>query len=110
MSTYWGYHCKTCDKNSDHWFNHGERQLEEFFIAKTIIDKHNFKWIELNTLSGRNAGDMHEFLDNHRGHDICLHSEYGDIKEFAGGGNERQYDSSRHWRDDVYTEAATGLV
>ena len=27
MSTYWGYYCKNCKQESDHWFNHGEKLL-----------------------------------------------------------------------------------
>lgn len=83
MSTYWGYYCKTCEENSEHWFNHGEKQLEEFFIARGIINKYDFAFVKIYTLGNWATGDIHEFLDRHEGHDICLHSEYGQIKDFA---------------------------
>ncbi len=82
MSTYWGYYCKTCEENSDHWLNHGEKCMEEFFIARDIFKKLNFTWVELQASSYWATSDMHEFLDKHDGHEICLHSEYGETKEF----------------------------
>ena len=88
MSTYWGYYCKTCSENSAHWFNHGEKLLAEFFEAKNLIEKCNFAFVEIYIQCDWASGDMHKFLDKHSGHDICLHSEYGNIKGFVTGGEK----------------------
>ena len=82
MSTYWGYCCKTCDTETEHWFNHGEDQLNEYITARKVIEQsgYEFYWASLSVLGGDWAlGEMDEFLNQHKGHEIALKSEYGDI-------------------------------
>lgn len=84
MSTDWGYYCRTCQVESDTWINHGEEALSEFVYIRNIIEAsgYDFYWIEVESISSY-SGDMREFLDQHKGHDICLASEYGDKKELV---------------------------
>lgn len=83
MSIYWGYYCRDCEVASeDHWINHGERALAEYKKAREALADFDFYWIEVAPLGyGWAAGEMAEFLDKHRGHDVALQDEYGNVKD-----------------------------
>lgn len=81
MSTYWGYKCIDCDQeSSDEWFNHGDEKLTacvELWEHIKIIN--NSMWLSVELLGGNY--DVFQFLEQHEGHDIKLHNEYGHIKD-----------------------------
>lgn len=82
MSVYWGYRCQDCNQETDHWFNHGEEQLSEYFAAYQLIKEYQFRWFDINLLGGSGFYDeMQEFLDNHLRHNIVLCNEYGDTAQ-----------------------------
>lgn len=87
MSTHWGFTCKTCEEYSSTWINHGEEMLREFFkiapklnkiLSETDLD------IEFNIMGfGWNkdfVSDALQFLAFHKGHQISLRNEYGDVE------------------------------
>jgi hypothetical protein len=85
MSTYWGYYCKDCKKETDHWINHGEEVLTVLKKHEKILNtavKESDGWIEIH-LMGFDIDDDYplEWLEKHRGHNIVLKNEYGDEKE-----------------------------
>ena len=83
MSTYWGYYCRTCDIASDHWHNHGDDMLTEFYNAWHALRGMRLVWCSVSTLARWADLEMSIFLGEHAGHDIALQSEYGDAKDIA---------------------------
>ena len=81
MSTYWGYYCRTCNVASDHWHNHGEELLTEFYDVWHVVKELQPAWIEVRTHSQWADLEMTTFLEDHKGHGIALQSEYGDVKD-----------------------------
>ena len=81
MSTYWGYRCQDCSQDTEHWLNHGEMALSEFFLAHQLMHAYEFGWVEISILgSASYLDEMRSFLDTHEGHDIVLANEYGETK------------------------------
>lgn len=83
MSTYWGYYCLDCQDESDHWLNHGEAALREYFEITQMIEESGkeFIWLEIGIMGGDGfRGEMSEFLAKHWGHSIALRNEYGHTK------------------------------
>jgi hypothetical protein len=81
MSTYWGYYCRNCDEASDHWHNHGDELLVEFYDAWHVVKAMNPVWIHVGTTSSWADLEMSVFLEDHMGHDVALQSEYGDVRD-----------------------------
>ena len=81
MSTYWGYYCRTCSEESEHWHNRGEELLSEFYEARNAVRALQPIWVTVSTISQWADLDMLIFLDDHEGHDIALHNEYGEIAD-----------------------------
>lgn len=79
MSEYMGYYCRTCAVASEHWHNHGDAMLSEFYHAKRCLM--GSIWVVLGTLARWPDTMMHTFLEEHDGHDIALQSEYGDVRD-----------------------------
>lgn len=91
MSTYWGFHCKTCPQTemeheddfrsaySEHWMNHGEHvlraiaRLTPHFVA--IQEGDDTGYIEMSVMAYGYAPIS--WVIEHAGHDIELHNEYG---------------------------------
>jgi hypothetical protein len=49
MSTYWGYRCLDCDKETDTWINHGETALNEYFEVRRLTRKTIILFYIMNT-------------------------------------------------------------
>lgn len=83
MSTYWGYYCRTCSKESEHWHNHGEELLAEFYEAWRVVHALQPRWVSVRVGQPWDycEWELGDFLKDHEGHDIALHSEYGDIAD-----------------------------
>lgn len=88
MSTYYGYHCRTCKQSSDYWLNHGDAALQEALdawptIIKPAIDLgRKSGWIEVDiSILGTTTYVYDDtpigFLDCHDGHTVVLEDEYG---------------------------------
>lgn len=95
MSTYWGFHCKTCLQDdvergeydytgaySETWANHGEDALRT--VAKltphlaVIRETDTGGWIQVEMLGYGSAPIS--WVMEHAGHDIELHNEYGKVE------------------------------
>ena len=81
MSEYWGLHCKTCDKSTDHDFNHGEEILRSLVKAtphiKAALDADKSGYLEFSIM-GHHGSDITIFaLEEHVGHELEIESEYG---------------------------------
>lgn len=95
MSTYWGFHCKTCPQDrepcneddqstpySDHRMNHGQgalRNIANFarhFKAIGLGDSTGY--IEMRVMA-YGSGPIYWVIE-HEGHDIELHNEYGKVE------------------------------
>lgn len=89
MSTYWGYKCKDCNVSSEHWFNHGDDYLNALVAVREDLEqvmKRLEKWIGWRIdISHMNVDEENplEFLQQHKGHNIVLENEYGDLKELT---------------------------
>jgi len=81
MSKYWGYYCRTCNEATDHWHNHGEELLDEYYRAWHLIRTLQPLWIEVRTLTQWADIEVAIFLGDHEGHDIALQSDRGDIAD-----------------------------
>ncbi len=92
MSTYWGYHCRTCHDSSDHWVNHGDAQLAALWDLRHCVA----------TLHGNAGGTVEVELLGHGAapaawvvahwqHDVVLENEYGDRTDPATGADARRY-------------------
>jgi hypothetical protein len=99
MSTYYGYHCKTCPPvpddtpyvedritaDSPYWDNHGDDRLRALAQCapelKALLDKVEQSdcsgWLELHWLGCYDSPDPMMWLMAHYGHDIELMDEYG---------------------------------
>lgn len=76
MSTEWGYFCKTCQEESETWFNHGSDILEQYIQARNLTK--DLYYIDIAPTGNKWAvSEMDTFLDAHEGHEICAISEYG---------------------------------
>jgi len=94
MSEYWGLYCKTCDKSTDHEFNHGEEILRSLVKAtphlKAAFDIDTSGYFEFH-LMGHNWSDVTGFaLEEHAGHELELESEYGNRETIEGPQPEGQ--------------------
>jgi hypothetical protein len=108
MSTYWGYHCKTCPQFPDGdivpedaivslsptWDNHGDDRLRALAQClpeiKALHDKltatvHAAGWLEFKWLGCYEYPDPITWLLAHVGHDIELHNEYGEAEPIERG-------------------------
>jgi len=86
MSTYWGYVCLDCNVETDHWHNHGEDLLREYYdLYKVVQDiPTKYSWVGITVLCNALAADeMQEFLSAHYGHHVAIRSEYGRTLEIA---------------------------
>jgi hypothetical protein len=86
VSTYWGYYCRTCDEASEHWLNHGDDVLAEFYNVWQVVKDIGTGLVGLRTDSGWADDAMSVFLEEHVGHNIALHNEYGDVKDLSADG------------------------
>ena len=84
MSKYIGLCCKTCGVQTDHWINHGEKQLKEYLWVRNLIEKSGvqlqFVMMSIEGFSWA-MGEIDKFLFDHKDHEIALSSEYGDVIE-----------------------------
>lgn len=76
-----GYYCRTCNEASEHWHNHGDGMLAEFFRASHAVNTLDPIWVIVRTVDGWADSQMSIFLAEHDGHDIALQSEYGDVRD-----------------------------
>ena len=86
MSEYWGYRCETCGVISPHWWNRGDGQLEviasEWPVWRAALALRN-GWIEVTCLGVHDEPTPLTFLQEHDGHTLVLHSEYGTTRPLA---------------------------
>ena len=80
MSEYWGLHCKTCDKSTDHDINHGEEILRGLVKAMPHIRAakavDNSSYLEFSIM-GHRGSDIIGFAEDHAEHELLIESEYG---------------------------------
>jgi hypothetical protein len=81
MSTYWGFYCKNCDKETETTYNHGEDSLNEIYnLIPAIKQIQKCWWWELSRID-RNQDGIFEFLIEHENHNVVLKNEYGKTEE-----------------------------
>ena len=77
MCTFWGYHCSTCGNSSPHWFGDGQQLLKE--MHEHAEERPNLKGPGLLWCS------VMAYLAKHRGHQVCLESEFGELVPVTEG-------------------------
>jgi hypothetical protein len=85
MSTYWGYHCRTCHVSSASWINHGDDQLATLWeLRHCVTTLHNAAggMIEVEIIGFGTAPAW--WVQTHWQHDVVLENEYGDRKDIQG--------------------------
>ena len=70
MCTFWGYHCSTCGNSSPHWFGDGQELLME--MHDQAAGRANAAGLGLLWRT------VMAYLAKHRGHQVCLESEFGE--------------------------------
>jgi len=85
MSCHWDLHCLTCNEGLGVHWNHGDDELRTILAKREILadigalsKKLGFGPLRSEGPNWNNEFDIGWF-DTHRGHDIRLRSEYGDI-------------------------------
>ncbi len=80
MSEHWGYYSKTKNESSEHWFNHGEKDLIELYEHREVLAKITSLLIHVDINIGHQGSDPLDWLIEHSGEEIWLENEYGDRK------------------------------
>lgn len=87
MSTYWGFHCKSCDDHSYTWMNHGEDELRAIAaVAPQLADlqrAYTGSYLELGWLGGYEWPLPPQWVVDHVGHEIELFNEYGHVEPIS---------------------------
>jgi len=82
MSTHWGYKCEDCGVSSEHYLNHGEATLRQVYSLGSVLSDARDKcsMLDIHVMGTAHYDvDPIEFLAMHKGHNIVLENEYGDI-------------------------------
>lgn len=79
MSTYWGYHCRTCNDSTENAYNHGDDLLANLHASRYLIQKVKEidKWLEVRILADHYG--ILDFLMEHKDHDMAIKNEYGQV-------------------------------
>ena len=84
MSKIWRFKCLKCDKETEDGLNHGDKILLNLLrhvdMIKALLDSDESGYIEISIMSS--GTEPIDFLMEHYGygHDVVIHSEYGDIE------------------------------
>ena len=82
MSTYWDFHCKTCDRQTIDFdgLNHGQHILRSIWRLRehinAIYEQDKSGYLEVHIMA-YGVGDLWSFLSEHKDHEVELLDEYG---------------------------------